>query len=113
MSPTSSAARARLPLPDAPEKGCEGKPEGNEEHRDEHPEPHCRVEPAVGQGKDVGLQEQAPRDPEGDSRHEGEADVPDVAAETVVPKCQLEGGVAEPEPQPIQAERQPLFILNC
>ena len=73
-------------------KRREREPEADEEHRDEHAEPHDHVEPAVGQGKDVRSQEQAPGDPEGDPGQEGEADVADVVAETVVAKRRLERG---------------------
>ena len=93
----------RHPFPDAPEEPGEREPEADEQHGDEHAEPHEHVESLVGQGQHVGAQEQAPRDPEGDPGQEGEADVAEIVTETVGAIRRLEGRIAEPQPQPIQA----------
>ncbi len=90
-----------------PKNRREREPEADDQHGDEHAEPHDHVEPLVGQGQHVGAQEQAPRDPEGDPGQEGEADVAEVVTETVGAIRRLEARVAEPQPQPLQAKPPP------
>jgi hypothetical protein len=86
----------REALPDAPEQRCEREHQPDEQHRDEHAEPHERVEPSVGQGQHVRSEEQAPGDPQGHPGQEGKADVDNVVAEAILAVGRLEGRVAEP-----------------
>ncbi len=52
-------------------------------------------------------QQDSPRDPQDDPGQEGEPDVPQVEPELVGTERALERRIAEPQPEPIQAERSP------